>query len=213
MSQLILHGERYAISPYVFSVVVALEEKGLPYEERVVDLAQAEHRHPTYLEKSLTGRVPSLEHGDFCLAESSAIVEYLDDAFPLTWRALPQDPRSRARARQIMAWVRSDLLALREERPTTTIFYAPATTPLSDKGLEAANKLLGVADRLVTHDRATIFADFTIADADLSLMLMRLIKSNHDVPEKLRAYAHGIWRRPSVHRFVSRAREPFTPYG
>ena len=36
---------------------------------------------------------------------------------------LPAAPRDRARARQIMAWIRSDLMPIREERATHTFFY------------------------------------------------------------------------------------------
>jgi glutathione S-transferase len=42
---------------------------------------------------------------------------FVDEIFPGT-RLYPTDPRDRARARQIQAWVRSDLMPIREERPT-----------------------------------------------------------------------------------------------
>ncbi len=51
----------------------------------------------------------------------SAIAEYLEERFaPPQWGAqyLPARFTKRARARQIQAWLRSDLLPLREERPT-----------------------------------------------------------------------------------------------
>ena len=75
------------------------EEKGLPFEVRPVSLPDRDHHRPDYLRQSLTGRIPMLQHGDFTLSESSAIVEYLDDAFPGTPRALPTSVRERARAR------------------------------------------------------------------------------------------------------------------
>ena len=37
---------------------------------------------PAYRDRSLTAKVPALEHDDFWLAESSAIAEYLEEAFP-----------------------------------------------------------------------------------------------------------------------------------
>src|SRR6267142_2171471 len=124
-SALTLAVDSFWISPYAFSCYVALKEKALPFEVRAVSLPDKDHHRPEYQQKSLTGRVPMLQHGDFALSESSAIVEYLDDAFPGTHRALPTSVRDRARARQIMAWVRSDLMPIREERPTTTMFGAP----------------------------------------------------------------------------------------
>jgi len=86
-------------SPFGRSVLLTLEEKGAPYRfARVVPgtLRSSEHlaRHPF-------GRVPVLEHGDFRLYETAAIVRYLDRVLPgpaLT----PADPRAAARMDQLM---------------------------------------------------------------------------------------------------------------
>src|SRR5262249_34089510 len=126
---LTLYTDAFWISPYAFSAFVTLKEKGLPFTQRSVALQDKGQDDPAYRDRSLTGRVPALLHGDFWLAESQAIVEYLDDAFPETPRALPVDARARARARQILAWIRSDVLPLREERPTATMFYVRADKP------------------------------------------------------------------------------------
>ena len=85
---------------------------------------RAETRAPEYARRSLTARVPMLRHGDFYLSESSAIAEYLEEAFPGAPRLLPANVHQRARARQVMAWVRSDPMPIREERSSETIFYA-----------------------------------------------------------------------------------------
>ncbi len=65
--------------------------------------------------------LPTLVHGDFALVESSAIAEYLEEAFPGAV-LYPENLRDRARARQFQAWLRSDLMPLREERPTSVMF-------------------------------------------------------------------------------------------
>src|SRR6187397_1760779 len=114
---LVLHGSEMWNSPYVLSCFVALREKKLPFEMRVIALHKGAQHEPGYVARSLTSRVPTLEDGDFSLSESSAIIEYLEDKFPAPAhpRALPADLAQRARARQIMVWVRSDVGALREE--------------------------------------------------------------------------------------------------
>lgn len=207
---LTLHSDRFWISPYVFSVFVALTEKKLPFTVHEVGMDTGEHHSDEFLKVSVTGRVPALEHDGFVLAESSAIVEYIDDVFgPPT--LLPSDARDRARARQVMAFIRSDLMALREERPTTTMFYERATQPLSDKGQAAAAKLVRVASALI-GDGPTLAPSFSIADADLAFMLHRLILNGHAVPDRVAAYAAGIWQRDSVKAFVARDRAPYVPY-
>lgn len=205
--RLVLYTDSAWISPYVFSCFVALHEKVLPFETALVSLEADEHNQPGFRDRALTGRVPALEHGEFWLAESSAIVEYLDEAFPDRPRALPEDARERARARQVMAWIRSDLLALREERPTTTMFYARAEKPLSEAGQEAANKLVRVADLLIPDGKTSLFSAFSIADADLAFMLHRLILNGHEVSAKARAFAEAQWQRPSIRAFVVRERK------
>jgi glutathione S-transferase len=212
MADLTLWVDAFWISPYAFSSFVALEEKQLPYEVQELALHRAENRAPDYARRSLTARIPMLRHGDFFLSESSAIAEYLDEQFPGAPRLLPADPRQRARARQVMAWVRSDLMPIREERSTNTIFYEPATEPLSRAAERAAAKLLAASDALLAPGATSLFGPFSIADADLTLMLQRLGKSGHPLGDKVQRFVDATWSRPSVRKWVDRKRESFIPY-
>jgi glutathione S-transferase len=211
MTDLLLTVDRFWTSRYAYSAYVALNEKKVPFQIEIVALDRKEQRAPEYRRRTITARVPSLRHGDFWLSESNAIVEYLEDVFP-TPHVLPTDPKEKARARQIMGWVRSDLMPLREERPTVSIFYQPVRTPMSDKCRAAAEKLIEVASTLLAHGRPTIFEHFTIADADLALMLQRLHKNGEELPRNLAEYAEAIWDRPSVKPFVERERPEYVAY-
>lgn len=207
-----LHGDRLWISPYVYTCFVALEEKGLAYEFVSVSLDRAAQKSAEYVARSITGRVPCLEHGDFALAESQAIVEYLEDVFVDAPRVLPTDARDKARARQILAWIRSDLMPIRDERSTTTMFYERANKPLSDKGRAAQHKLRRAAEQLVRAPDAYLFGAFSLADADLAFMLHRLILNGDEVPARVRAWAEHVWTRPSVQKFVNVKRDPYVEY-
>ena len=208
---LVLFVDRFWISPYAYTAHTALAEKGLPFEVRELSLGDGDQHQPQFRAKSITARVPALWHRDFGLAESSAIVEYVDEVLAGP-RLLPTEPRERARARQIMSWLRSDLLALREDRPSTTLFYPCPVAPLSAKGSAAADKLLRVAGELVAPGRESLGTAWCIADADLGFMLQRLARNGDDVPAHLRDYAEAQWRRPSVRAFVEHARVPYVPY-
>lgn len=111
-------------SPYVMSVYVALQEKSLPFSLKTIDLGSGEHLQAGWTGYTATRRVPLLEVDDFALSESSAITEYLDERFaPPEWERLyPHDLQKRARARQIQAWLRSDLVPIREDRSTAVVF-------------------------------------------------------------------------------------------
>jgi glutathione S-transferase len=205
---LVLHVEPRWISPYVFSCFVTLTEKKLPFDVSILDAGKDETRTPGYLDKTVTGRVPALFDDDFGLAESSAIVEYLEDTWPAI-PVLPRDTRQRARARQLMSWMRSDeTAAIREERPTTTIFYTPASSPLSAAAATAATKLGQVASRLIASGGAHVFGAWSIVDAELTFLLQRLVSSGDPLPEDVRRWAASEWARPSVEAFRRKPRPP-----
>lgn len=201
-SDLTLYVESKFVSPYVFACFVTLTEKGLPFSMQPLDTASGDTKRDEYLARTITGRVPSLAHGAFALAESSAIIEYLDEAFPAV-PVLPKALQARARARQLMSWMRSDDTAIiREERSTTTMFYAPATAALSAKARLAADKLVRVAERMLEGDVTHLFGDWSIVDAELAFMLHRLILNGDSVPSHVKSWAESEWRRPSVAKFV-----------
>jgi glutathione S-transferase len=212
MPELTLWVDAFWISPYAFSAFVTLEEKGLDYALELVPLHEGAHRRPGYAERSLTARVPMLRHGDFHLSESSAIVEYLEDAFPDSPRLLPTDLQQRARARQLMAWVRSDLMPIREERSTYTLFYERAREPLSAQGEAAARRLLSAAEAVLPEGATSLFGPFSAADADLALMLQRLRISGHPLTPRLQRFVDAVWNRPSVRKFTERTRPSYVPY-
>ncbi|WP_434634385.1 glutathione transferase [Chromobacterium sp. CV08] len=191
-----LYVDQDFLSPYAMAVFVALSEKGLPFETLTRDLAGGQQFEPAYRAQSLTSRVPTLVDGDFSLSESSAIIEYLDDAYPATARALPTEPKARARARQLQAWLRSDLLALRNERSTETVFGLKPALPLGAEARAAADKLIAVAEAVVPADGGELFGGWCVADAELALLLKRLTAD--ELPPRLAAYAERQWRRPSL---------------
>jgi glutathione S-transferase len=199
-----LYVDRAFVSPYALSTFVALEEKGVPFEMRSLDLAAGEHRRGDFSERSPTGRIPALSHGDFHLSESSAIDEYLEDLLPPPHPLLyPQHIADRARAREIQAWLRSDLMPIREERPTTVIFTAPSNEPLSSRALSAADRLYAAAHQWLGHGALNLFGEWSIADTDLALMIQRLLVNSDAVPDALAQYARQQWLRPSVQRWLA----------
>jgi glutathione S-transferase len=203
-----LWGEELWESPYVFSAFVALREKGLEFQHRTLSLERGEHHTGEYPSRSITGRVPALRHGDFWLSESSAIGEYLEESFPPPRypRLYPEGARDRARARQVQAWLRSDLLPLRAERPTSSIFLGEKVKPLGVEAHKAADRFLRACGELLPRGAVHLFGAFTIADADLSLMLQRLLANGDPVPEPLAAYARGVWSRKPIQEWVKHPR-------
>jgi glutathione S-transferase len=192
-------------SPYAMSVFVALHDKQLAFDMLPVDLAALEHRGAGFSQLSLTQRVPTLVHGDFALSESSAITEYIDEVFPGA-PLYPAEPRAKARARQLQAWLRSDLMPIRQERSTEVVFFGPSSVPLSAAAQVSARSLFDAVEAMLPVDAQNLFGEWSIADVDLALMLNRLVLNGDAVPQRLAAYATRQWQRPSVQRWVALAR-------
>ncbi|MDO8252064.1 MAG: glutathione transferase [Rhodoferax sp.] len=206
-TQLLLYVDAQFTSPYAMSAFVSLLEKGLTFETATLDLAAKANHEAGFAATSLTRRVPTLVHDGFPLSESSAISEYLDEVFPGA-PLYPAEPQSRARARQVQAWLRSDLMPIRQERSTEVVFYGAIQPPLSSGARASAEKLFSAAQSLLSTDAENLFGQWCIADVDLAVMLNRLVLNGDPVPENLAAYARRQWLRPSVQVWVNQMRPP-----
>ncbi|NUT74525.1 glutathione transferase [Pseudomonas sp. C1C7] len=190
------------ISAFAMSAFVALKEKQLSFDFVKVDLKVKENYQGNYRDLSLTCKVPTLVHDDFALSESSAIAEYLEELSPGHKKLYPQDLKQRARARQLQAWLRSDLLVVRKERPFDLVYFGKKDTALSDEARAAAERLFFVADRLLEEGAENLFGNWSIADTDLAIMLNRLVANGDPVPARLAAYVRRQWDRDSVRAWM-----------
>jgi glutathione S-transferase len=208
---MLLYVDANFASPYALVAFVSLIEKGLDFEIEPLDLAAHANHDPKFTKTSITRRIPTLIHDGFALSESSAICEYLDEIFSGV-RLYPTEARDRARARQIQAWVRSDLMPIRDERPTFVVFHGSHRPALSERAREASDKLFSAALTLLEGHTVNLFGDWSIADVDLAMMLQRLIVLGDSVPQRLIDYAAHQWRRPSVQEWIHKGRPPLVEY-
>ena len=209
--RMLLYVDANFASPYALVAFVSLLEKGLTFDIEALDLAAHANHAADFARTSITRRIPTLVHDGFALSESSAICEYLDETFPGT-RLYPTDSRDRARARQVQAWLRSDLMAIRDERPTFVVFCGASRPALSARAREAADKLFSAALTLLDGRADNLFGDWSIADVDLAMMLQRLIVLGDPVPERLIDYATLQWRRPTLQQWIHRKRPMLVEY-
>jgi glutathione S-transferase len=210
-AELTLYAESSWMSPWVFHAMVALEEKNLPYKLEVYSMPLTGEQRARLQQHAILGKVPALAHGDLYITESLAISEYVAERFPYpaSPRIFPADLGHRARSRQVMSWLRTGLFALREDRPTSSVFGRPTIKAMSDKAKAEADELVRIATTLVKPKATTMFDDYCIADSDLALCLMRLIANEDPVPSHLVDYALAQFDRRSVKRYI--AHLPTTP--
>jgi len=90
-----------APTPNGWKVSIMLEECGLPYELRTVDLGRGEQREEWFLAICPNGRIPAIRDDGFAVFESGAILHYLAEK---SGRFLPEEPRARWRVLQWLHW-------------------------------------------------------------------------------------------------------------
>jgi maleylacetoacetate isomerase len=95
-------------SSAAFRVRIALNLKGLVYEDAFIHLRRGDQRGGDYLVVNPQGLVPTLEIDGNTLIQSMAIAEYLDETHPEP-PFLPADPVGRARVRALAAVVACDI--------------------------------------------------------------------------------------------------------
>ncbi len=97
----------YSFGPGANSLkpLLALYEKGLPFEGRRLNPAEFEHHEDWFKAINPRGQVPALDHDGTIITESTVICEYLEDAFPDAPALRPADPVLRAEMRVWTKWV------------------------------------------------------------------------------------------------------------
>jgi len=208
---MLLYVDSNFASPYALVAYVSLLEKGLTFDVKSLELFANAQKEGPFAATSITRRVPTLIHDHFSLSESSAICEYIDESFDGT-QLYPVGLRDRARARQVQAWLRSDLMPIREERPTFVVFCGAKRPALSPQAIEATQKLYAAALQLLEGRTEYLFGEWSIADVDLAMMLQRLVAHGDSAPQRLVDYANHQWHRPSVQRWIKHSRPPLTEY-
>lgn len=201
-----LHVDGYFTNQFDATCVIALEEKRAAYHVSRALLRDGRDMPAALTARTGIARVPALQDREFWLTESLAIAEYIDEVCPGP-RLFPADPRARARARQLMVFLRCELLALREERSWWMCVYPPPPLPPLSAAAEADARLL---TGLIDHFAGELGA-WNLAHADLALTLYRLARTAYPLPAAAQRLLDANLVRPSVRAYLDRPRPPNPP--
>jgi glutathione S-transferase len=168
MADFIVHG--VPGSPYVRSVLLALEEKRVAYELR--RMHPADVRTDRHLALHPFGRIPIVEHGDFVLYETQAVLRYLDAVVPdpaLT----PDEPRETARMNQLLGIVDcyvfpSISAAIVFNRVIAPRFGRPGDETAVQAALPRARVCIDVLEDLLGANAFLVGPRLTLADLHLA---------------------------------------------
>ncbi len=213
MRRLLYIGNKNA-SSWSMRAWLALREKGVPFEERIVDIS-APDRATELSAISPNRQVPVLHDGDVVIYDSLAIMEYANDGFdgpPL----LPADARDRARARSLIAWMHSGFADMRRGMPFEGTFH-PRPVAAPDAALRDAARAAEAWERELTRtdgaEGAYLFGPLSLADLMFVPVIRRLKAHGFPLVRYPRAaiWATELMARPSVREWMTAA-EALPPY-
>jgi len=209
--KLILYVGEKNISSWSMRAFVALEVKGVPYEERTISLIEDKDR-TRRREVSPTGKVPVLHAGQVVIPDSLAIIEYLEEAYPPPrYPALwPADQEDRARARWLAAAMHSGFLKLRESMSFNLCFLRKPPAPSVD-ALREAEEMLSFWEEALNGKKQKgpfLLGPFGGVDAMYAPAVVRLRSFEVRSPNtpKAAAYMESVLAHPPVKKWMDAAR-------
>jgi GST-like protein len=152
-----------AATPNGWKVSIALEELGLAYAVKELDLAAGDQKAPAYLAINPNGRIPAIvdrSEGDFPVFESGAILIYLAEK---CGRLLPAGGRARSVALQ---WLMFQMGGVGPMMGQANVFlrYFPDRLPaVIDRYQNEVRRLFSVLDRRL-DGREYLADEYSIAD-------------------------------------------------
>lgn len=182
-------------------ISIALEELGLPYELRLVDLGANEQMKPDFLALNPNHKIPVLEDDGLVIWESGAILLHLGERHDPKGLILPKDARKRSEAIQLAFFQTGGVgpnlgrlgAALRKEGEKNAEMIQIFSAEMA--------RLYGVLDRILADGREYLAGDYSIGDImhypwlsfPLALEMPELMK----LPQ-LVAWLERIAARPAV---------------
>ncbi|KAJ2766725.1 Glutathione S-transferase zeta-1 [Coemansia nantahalensis] len=146
-------------------VRIALNYKGIDFESRPVNLVKGEHLAEEYARQNPASLVPLIVIDGHTLAQSVAILEYLEETRP-DKPLLPRDPAARAQVRAIVGAICSDTQPLQNLRVLKTL-------PEDQRATHAHNVIargLAVVEKMLEASAGTFCVGDEVSMADCCLI-------------------------------------------
>ncbi|MBI1620721.1 glutathione S-transferase family protein [Aquamicrobium zhengzhouense] len=156
----------YWPTPNGWKITIMLEELGVPYEVKYVNIGKGEQFEPDFLEIAPNNRMPAIVDPEgpggepISVFESGAILQYLGRKFG---RFYPTDERQRVEVDQWLFWQMGGLGPMAGQAHHFRQ-YAPEQVPYAIKRYtDECNRLYGVMNRRLA-EREFLAGEYSIAD-------------------------------------------------
>lgn len=200
----------YWTTPNGHKLTVFLEEAGLPYEIRPINITRDEQQAPAFLAISPNGRIPAIVDADpagggspLSLFESGAILLYLAEKIG---RFIPADTPGRAEVLQWLFWQMGGLGPMAGQNHHFVQFAPERLAYPTERYVRETRRLHGVLDRRLA-DRPFVAGDYSIADMAIFPWVVPWRRQLQDLTETphLKRWFDDVRLRPAVQRAYARA--------
>lgn len=194
----------YWPTPNGWKITIMLEELGVPYEIRYVNIGKGEQFEPSFLKIAPNNRMPAIIDPEgpgaepISVFESGAILQYLGRKFKQFY---PSEERQRSEVDQWLFWQMGGLGPMAGQAHHFRQ-YAPETIPYAiDRYTNECNRLYGVMNRRLA-DRDFLAGDYSIADMACVGWIKPYRNQGQDLEEfpNLKAWFETLMARPAVER-------------
>jgi GST-like protein len=192
----------YWPTPNGWKVAIALEEMGLPYVVRYVDIGRGEQFDPAFLAISPNNRMPAIvdpngpDGAPIAVFESGAILQHLARK---TGRFGGATERERVEVEQWLMWQMGGVGPMAGQAHHF-LLYAPERIPYAmDRYRNEVNRLYGVLDRRLA-DRNYVAGFHSIADMAIWPWAQGWERQEQDIARfpNMKAWLDRMWARPAV---------------
>jgi glutathione S-transferase len=153
-----------ASTPNGWKASVTLEELGLAYETRAIDLGAGEQKQDSFLEICPNGRIPAIvdhDENDLAIFESGAIMLYLAEK---TGRLIPEDTAGRSRTIQWLMFQMGGIGPMMGQANVFHRYFPEKIQSAIDRYQHESRRLFEVLDGRLGESEWLAGDTFTIAD-------------------------------------------------
>jgi GSH-dependent disulfide-bond oxidoreductase len=190
-------------------ISIMLEELGLPYDVKPVDISKGEQFAPEFLAISPNNKIPAIvddeaEGGPVSIFESGAILTYLAEK---NGRFLPQSGPARFKTLEWLHWQIGGLGPMLGQLGFFSVFSKEKLPAAIERFTTEANRLLGVMERRLAESPHLGGQDYSIADIATypwvfaaSTFLTQSLGESLAAKPHIRAWLETVGQRPAVQR-------------
>jgi GSH-dependent disulfide-bond oxidoreductase len=190
----------YWPTPNGHKITIALEEMGLEYSIKPVNIGKGEQFSPDFLAFSPNNRMPAIIDHDgpdgkpISVFESGAVLFYLAAK---TGKLMPADRRARIQVQEWLMWQMGGFGPMLGQAHHFN-FYAPTRIDYAMKRYsDEANRLYGVMDKRLSENQFIAGESYSIADIAILPWTRSYKRQNVDID----AYPHvKAWRKTLLER-------------